>query len=215
VSAHHYAVTVADLERGPKEVHWDLPIEWLTQALADTNATPLGAGTIQAHLSLNGREVLVRGRIAVSVSMPCVRTLKPVEIALEPEMFLLLDPPAQPASTLKRRGRPESQGPTRQRKHQSMDTTNDTKGWERDPGLADHDAARDTYDGEKVVLDPFIREFIVLELPMAPRRSDLPSTPDAATTPAPQGPGSANGPSVDPRLAPLAEIASRMRKMKE
>ncbi len=215
MSANQYTVTVADLERGPKQVRWDLPVEWLAQALGETDATPLRPGTIKVGLSMNGREVLVRGRIAVAVTMRCVRTLEPVEVTLEPELFLLLTPPAQPAPTLPKRHRGGPGAPARQRRRQSMEPTNDTKGWEHDPTLDDHDAARDTYDGKMVVLDPFIREFIVLELPMAPRRSDLPSASDAATTPPPQDPGAADGPPVDPRLAPLVEIASRMRKTKE
>ena len=217
MSDHRYTVTIADLERGPKEVHWDLPVDWLAQTLADTDATPVGSGTLDAKLGLNGREVLVRGTISVTVTMPCVRTLEPIELTLQPELFLLLAPPVSPSSPLPRRHRGGTHGATasRQRKHQSMDATNDTKGWERDPTLTEHDAARDTHDGEKVVLDAFIREFLVLELPMAPRRSDLPSVLDAATTPAPQDPGAAGGPPVDPRLAPLLEIASRMRKTKE
>jgi hypothetical protein len=96
-----------------------------------------------------------------------------------------------------------------------MDASNDAKGWDRDPVLGREEASHDTYDGERVVLDDFVREFIMLELPMAPRRSDLPLEADAATTPAPQDPGAASGPPVDPRLAPLAEIASRLRKTKE
>ncbi len=213
VSRAQFSVTIADLEKGPKEVSWDLPTAWLEQALADTDATPQGAGKVEAHLSLNGREVLVRGRIALGVTMRCVRTLEPIDVELQPELLLLLEPPPMPAGTGTRRQRPG--GPKQQRKRQSMEPTSDTKGWEHDPPLGAEDAARDRYDGEKVVLDEFIREFIVLELPMAPRRSDLPSEPDAATTPAPQDREAADGPPVDPRLAPLVEIASRMRKTKE
>ena len=78
-------------------------------------------------------------------------------------------------------------------------------------------AAQDTYDGEQVVLDSFVREFILLDLPMTPLRSDLPLAEDAAIAPPSGSADSAAGTeqTVDPRLAPLAAIAHRLRKDKE
>lgn len=209
-----YSVPVADLEKGPKAVSWVLPQEWLSAALGDTDATPRASGSAELELSLNGREVLVRGLVKVAVTMPCVATLEPVELDLTPEVFLLLQPAPTPirAAAGRRRGAERGQTGTPRR---LQSAGNDTKGWSADPELAERDAATDTYDGERIVLDDFLREFIVLELPMSPRRSDLLSGPDAANPPVPRDPVAASGPSVDPRLAPLVEIASRMRKSKE
>jgi uncharacterized metal-binding protein YceD (DUF177 family) len=63
------------------------------------------------------------------------------------------------------------------------------------------------------VLDSFVREFLLLELPMSVTRSDLPRADDPATAPPSGGPDEAEH--IDPRLAPLAAIASRLRQNKE
>jgi uncharacterized metal-binding protein YceD (DUF177 family) len=79
--------------------------------------------------------------------------------------------------------------------------------------LTEDDAAEDTYTGDQVVLDEFVREFLVLELPMMPVRSDLRSEARPAIPAAPDpsdDSDSCHG--VDPRLRPLAEIASRLSK---
>ncbi len=65
------------------------------------------------------------------------------------------------------------------------------------------------------MLDGFVREFLLLELPMTVRRSDLPSTDDPAIAPPSAEPGGAEPRPIDPRLAPLAAIASRLRQNKE
>ena len=79
------------------------------------------------------------------------------------------------------------------------------------------DAAQDTFDGEQIVLDPFLREFILLELPMFPVRQDLPSLPVEARASAPdfrpldpRAPSQESETPLDPRLAPLAELKDRL-----
>ena len=69
-------------------------------------------------------------------------------------------------------------------------------------------AARDEYDGETVELDGFVREHLLLELPLFPVRSDLPFDP----TPATDTPPDEAGPVLDPRLAPLAALASELQR---
>jgi uncharacterized metal-binding protein YceD (DUF177 family) len=60
--------------------------------------------------------------------------------------------------------------------------------------------------GETLVLDSFLREFILLELPMNPIRSDLRPRTERATAPRP-----APTERTDPRLAPLAALLAQMR----
>jgi hypothetical protein len=89
-----------------------------------------------------------------------------------------------------------------------------TAGPETDLELSETAAARDTYDGEKIVLDEFVREFILLELPAYPRRSDLPSDARPAIGP-PSTETEATSAPVDPRLLPLARIKSRLSEPKK
>lgn len=95
-------------------------------------------------------------------------------------------------------------------------------GWSDDPELEPIDAAQDTYEGEQIVLDSFLREFILLELPMFPVRQDLPSLPVEVRASGPdvrQNPDSAptseSETPLDPRLAPLAELKDRLHKQKQ
>jgi uncharacterized protein len=218
-----FAVSVAELRRGPIHASWSVPLAWLRTALEHTEATPTGDGTLVVELTASGTEVMVRGRATVTVTMPCARTLEPVTVPLSPEIFLLLSPAAPPAAPL-HSARGSARSRIRQR-HRSADRPSANSyprmrgrgGWANDPLLPDELAAQDTYEGEQVVLDGFLREFILLELPMMVRRSDLPLAEDAAIG-APSGcAGSVLGAqrSLDPRLAPLAAIASRLRRDKE
>jgi uncharacterized metal-binding protein YceD (DUF177 family) len=222
VSQPTFALPVADLERGPRSVSWVIPEAWLRGVLADTEAVPNGDGTLDAELSKNGREVMVRGKAKVHVTMPCVVTLDPLPIELEPEVFLLLEPRAPVADpTRGARSRTRSSKSSRGAAPAAPASATAprarskpvTPGWSDDPELSPSDAAKDVYDGEKVVLDDFIREFILLELPAYPRRSDLPSGETPAIAP-PSEAEPASGP-IDPRLMPLAAIASRLRDQKK
>jgi uncharacterized metal-binding protein YceD (DUF177 family) len=204
-------------------VCWTLSQAWLRAALRETDATPTADGNVEVELTANGSEVVVRGQANVAVAMPCAHTLDPVDVALQPEIFLLLVPatpnesggrgtrPDRSARGSRRRrsaDRPQG-GPQRKRR-------GDSGIWRDDPLLAREEAAEDTYDGERVVLDRFFREFIVLELPMKVIRSDLLLAEDAAIGPSPSEdsvPRAEHPP--DPRLAPLAEIANRLRRDKE
>lgn len=196
-------VPIADLESGEKHRRWEIPATWLAAALSDSEATPRGApGTVDVVLGLNGQEVVVRGQVTAKVSMPCARTLEPVDVDIDAEVFLMLAPAPVPAAPARRGGR-KKKDPGRGKRPLK----------EEEAALSDEDAAADHYRGEEVVLDPFVREFILLDLPMAPLRSDLRST-ETPGIPAPPGGDSraeALEPAVDPRLAPLAEIARRLR----
>lgn len=206
-----FVVPVADLERGAKSVSWPIPAAWLENALRETDAKPHGEdGAFEVELTKNGADVLVRGHARVTVLMSCVVTLEPLTFELTPEVFLLLSrapdaaPPPRGGRGAKRRpdtgsraGRARGKGPG--------------ETWTDDQELTEKDAARDVYEGDKVVLDEFLRQFILLELPMYPRRSDLPSEQSPArATPPPAGPPASEP--VDPRLKPLAVLRDRLRQ---
>ena len=77
--------------------------------------------------------------------------------------------------------------------------------------LSREESAEDVYSGTEVVLDAFVREYIILELPMVPLRSDLRDN-DKPAIPAPPADAMADtGNQIDPRLAPLAKVANRLK----
>lgn len=206
---HTFSVKLADLEYGDQELDEEIPVGWLEEALTGSEATSRGLpGRLTATVSKSGRDVMVRGRATAAVSMPCARTLDPVDVDLDANIFLLLRPATAP-SAAERRPRKEKEGapkrPPKQRREGQKPPA-------REEALEDSDAARDTFEGEEVVLDGFLREFLMLELPMFPLRPDLRS--DEATgisgPPIPEAPSAREGKEIDPRLAPLAAIASRL-----
>jgi uncharacterized protein len=217
-----FKVSVAEIERNDVTLECPIPAEWIDSQLADTEAKSQGkSGRLTAYLAKNGREILVQGKATVDVVMPCARTLDPVPLTLQPEIYLLLTPKAAvpkaavPRATGPRAAlaKPSKSGAGKAAEAQGR--RNRAAPAEEDPGdeLTERDAARDTFEGDHVVLDDFLREHLVLELPLFPLRSDLRSEDSPAIRP-PSAAPAAERP-LDPRLAPLAAIADKMRQKKE
>jgi uncharacterized protein len=73
--------------------------------------------------------------------------------------------------------------------------------------LSDEEANTLPFEGETVVLDDLVRDELVLEIPMIP----LCSEDCAGMAPASPAQGTGDKP-IDPRLAPLLDIAARKKK---
>lgn len=193
-----FAISVRDLDRSDQRKQFELSPGWLDGALAESEARSDGSpGSFEVHLSKKGREVLVKGVARASVTMPCARTLEPVPVKLEAEIVLLLTPRSPAAAgkdgTRARRVRPDP---------------------EAEEQLSAELAARDEYEGDNVELDGFVREHLLLELPLFPVKSDLPFEATPATDPPPEEAETEDG-AVDPRLAPLAALAKQLRTREE
>lgn len=207
-----FSIPLADLEYGDREIDEAIPIDWLAKALEGTEATVRGSpGHLTLTVSKNGRDVMVRGKARAEVTMPCARTLDPVNFDLSSDVFLMLSPaPAGPirAKESGKKGAAKEGARPERKKRQAR---------EEDPVLDEVETARDTYQGDRVVLDPFVREFLLLELPMVPLREDLRSeaTPAIERPPVSADEARPASEAIDPRLAPLAAIASRLRAKKE
>jgi uncharacterized metal-binding protein YceD (DUF177 family) len=205
----HFVVPVADLASSPRRLRWEISEDWLRWALTDSGAAPRnGPGELRVELTKNGPQVIVRGQAQVAVTMPCVRTLDPVDIELAPDIFLMLEPAASEQKPRQRRKPhdPAPAGPGRPRKRKGPS-------WRETPELSPEGAAQDTYDGEQIVLDQFVREFLLLEVPMSPVRTTLPNDPEPATGDAESSEGTSTP--LDPRLMPLLAIKSRLQNQKE
>jgi uncharacterized protein len=202
-----FSVPVRDLERSDQRRTWEIPAAWVDWAMAESDARSDGTpGTLELYLKKQGREILVKGHARVGVNMPCARTLEPVAVALDAEVLLYLSPRATASPSA-----PRSAG-RRQRGTGADREPAPESGSPKDDAIAEllstEDAARDEYSGDDVELDTFVREHLLLELPLFPVRSDLPFEPNAATTTPPDDSGVA----PDPRLAPLAVLASHLKK---
>jgi uncharacterized metal-binding protein YceD (DUF177 family) len=208
VSSPRLVVSVSDLDNGPKEASFTLPLAWLKEVLEPGGATPGGDGTLTVELTKQGQDVMVRGRATLAVTMPCVVTLEPVPFDLRPEIFLMLKPGKAPApakrppkaAAPKAETKAEQQAPKRKKRPGARDL---------EPELSSQDGAPDTFVGDEIVLDEFVREFLLLELPLYPRRPDLPSAEESLVSRPLAGPTGEKP--IDPRLEPLAKLAARLR----
>jgi uncharacterized metal-binding protein YceD (DUF177 family) len=218
MSRPELVVAVADLDRGPKHVDFALSEAWLRRALEGTDASVAAApGRLDVTLSKNGHDVLVRGQLSAELTMPCVVTLDPVPVPVRTEILLMLSPRhGQPTAGERpgRRGGHSRPGAPRERDRENKGEASGGH-WAETPLLTDEDAGRDTYEGHEIALDDLVREFLLLELPMFPRRSDLPTDGAVAIPPVPAGSQPGGQAPLDPRLSPLAELKSRLEKMKK
>jgi uncharacterized metal-binding protein YceD (DUF177 family) len=186
-------------------------LQW---AIEGTEATPgEEAGQLDVSVSRTGRDYVVLGRWKASLVFRCARTLDPAPYTLSADLTLLLRKGATPDQAGK--------APSRSERHR----TRAQKKAEPDVELSDEDVAADSFTGDQIVLDEFVREQLLLEFPMFPLRSDLRSAASAAIGPAPENPeadatevlGSTPTESdvverenLDPRLAPLLDIANEL-----
>jgi uncharacterized protein len=211
------SIRLYDLDRGTGDYDWELPVEWLTHALAETDATATQPGRVTLTASKDGTQVILHGWAKAEVTMPCARTLEPVAVWLKAEIVLVLRP--APAST-------QANRPHRVRSSKKNVLSSDAVGASlgaqsaksrkaahgSDEDLALEDAAEDFYHGDQIDLDQLVREFLILELPMMPLRSDLRFEVMPAISATPGATVSDDADLIDPRLRPLAELASRLKK---
>jgi uncharacterized protein len=141
---------------------------------------------VKGRLSRSGNDIVVRARVRTAVAVPCVRCLDPADVHVDAEMSLLL----QPSRVETRRG-PDARRGRR------------PNGDEDEYEFSAAEAEVDVYDGETVVLDDFVRELILLEIPSFPVcKDDCPGLGQGhrAVSELLQEQRSSE---VDPRLAPL------------
>ena len=185
-----FIVPVHDLDLSGRSVRFPITPVWLRGALEGCEPQPAGStGQMDVHLTKTGNEVLVQGQIDAALVIPCARCLEPVEFRPHIELSLLLHPMAGALVPPRRVGQ--------------MAGDDETE-------FGDEDTDNDTYAGDEVVLDRFVREAILLESPIFPLCSEACEGIRPASDSAPGSEGAV----TDPRLLPLLELAKR-RKMKE
>jgi len=130
--------------------------------------------------------------------VPCARCLRPVELRPHVELALLLFPAPSAAKARNGAAQPSRPG----------SRSTDARRPREEDEFSDEEADADTYEGDVVVLDRFVREAILLESPTFPLCSEACEGIRPATD---QGFPSGE---TDPRLLPLLELAKR-RNWKE
>jgi len=195
-----FVFPIHDLDVAGRSAECVISTPWLRGALEGCEMQPAGPdGSLSVHLTKTGNEVLVQGQVDVRLTIPCARCLRPVELRPNIELALLLFPtttasPSRPPGSSSARVERSAQG----------------KKKEDDRDFADDEAGVDTYEGDEVVLDRFVREAILLESPTFPLCSEACEGIRPASDSAPPTREGV----TDPRLLPLLELAKR-RNWKE
>lgn len=182
-------IPIHDLDNLGKDYVFALDEAWLREAFGESGVrgdASAGAGAVEVHAQLNGREVLIHGRARARLITECGRCLKdmPVDVACD---LAALYAPAEPG-----RGNSRDQD-------EELDI---------DPDAPD----REFYVGDKVAIDDLVRDYLLLELPMQPRcdlgwscpNLDVPEHMRSEQG-VQLGKGFDEG-TVDPRLMPLKKL---------
>jgi uncharacterized protein len=194
-----FTIQANDIDTAGRSVEADLPMDWLVSELVEADLTPLAPGHFAVRLSRTGigtgnsGEIVIRGRVRAELTMPCARCMDPTPVHVDTSLTLLLAPAptAKPPKVAHKKANGHGKSPA--------------KAEEEEYEFTAQEAEFDEYDGETVVLDPFLREAILLEAPNFPlcsdacpgiRRADLERAEPA--------------PAIDPRLAPLNALRERL-----
>ena len=138
-----FVLEIQDLDESGKDWNFAIGKDWLASALADTDLGPgPGDGRLEVHAQRNGMDVLVQGHITAELAATCARCLSDVALGVDLAMTALFSPEH-----------------TRPDNSEEIDVRLD-------------EVNRDYYGGREIVLDPMVREHLLLEAPMKPLCSE-------------------------------------------
>lgn len=180
-----FVLQIQDLDESGRDWSFAIDEDWLASALADTDLRPGSQqGRLSVHAQRNGQDVLVQGRIEAHLLATCARCLGDAPLDLDLALAALFSPQHM---------RPDD--------HDEIDVRLD-------------EVNRDYYAGREIVLDPMIREYLLLETPMKPLCSEA---CEGIAVPAHLRPPEAifGESAPDARLAPLLKLKEALTKNEE
>jgi uncharacterized protein len=180
-----FVLQIQDLEEAGTDWNFSVRTDWLASALADTELKPGSKdGRFTVRAQRTALDVLVQGHLAIQVAATCARCLGDVPMDVDLALTALYSPEHM---------RPQESDDIDVR----LDEVN-----------------RDYYSGAQVVLDPMVRELLLLEAPMKPLCSD--SCEGIALPEHIRPPDEVFGGSVpDARFAPLLKLKEALTKNEE
>lgn len=180
-----FVLNIRDLDESGKDWRFAIGKAWIESALGDSELRP-GArdGELRVHAQRSGLDVLVQGHISAPLSATCARCLGEVEIDVDLALTALFSP---------EHTRPEAS--------EEIDVRLD-------------EVNRDYYGGAEIVLDPMVREYLLLEAPMKPLCSE--GCEGIAVPEHLRPPDEVFGEAApDARLAPLLKLKEALTKNEE
>jgi uncharacterized protein len=180
-----FVLQIQDLDEVGRDWNFAIGTDWLASALAGTELHA-GAepGRLSVHAQRNGMDVLLQGQVDAELAATCARCLADVPL----EVALALTALFSPEHT-----RPDGSD--------EIDVRLD-------------EVSRDYYSGSELVLDPMVREYLLLEAPMKPLCSD--SCEGIAVPEHLRPPEEVFGDAApDARFAPLLKLKEALTKNEE
>jgi uncharacterized protein len=157
---HEFSIPVRDLDAAGKAFSFTLRKDWMRGALEDTEVQPAaGDGSLEGRVSKSGTDVVLHGKLAAELVVPCARCLEPARLSVKQDLTAL--------AVLRSKMRDEARG-KRGSKGRGASPARDGDDEEESPPDADMIA----YDGETLVLDDLVRDELLLAVPMIPLCSE-------------------------------------------
>jgi uncharacterized protein len=122
-----------------------LPRAWAAGAFQDCEVEPTDEdGRVEVEVTQTGKDFLVRGKVRVVVAATCVRCLKPTPVVIDAPIAVLFVPGVKAAPAAAPLG-------------------------DEDETEPDEGPDVEHFQGQQLVLDTYVRDTILLEVPMSPR----------------------------------------------
>ncbi len=195
MSTHEFEIPARELDAAGKSFTFPVRAAWLRGILEDNQATAAGPdGVLEIRASKSGTDVVVTGSLKAELTSPCGRCLTPTDIHVAQQITALYVPAK------------EIKGST---------------GLDDEYEFAAEEADMLPFDGDTVILDEFVRDELILEIPMIPLCSEdcagMSPSPDAGrdTSGAPSSALEDEEASIDPRLLPLLRLKKQTERKKE
>jgi uncharacterized protein len=197
LSDAEFAIPVAEIDAGGKGVTFPIRASWLRGVLEDTGvAAPAKDGELTCRVSKSGTDLVIHGRLEASLSAPCARCLNPASVDVAKKIAFM----AVPSSQLRQEAAANQE----------------------DIELAEEDEIIG-YDNDVLVLDEWLRDELLLEVPMFPLCSE--SCPGMVPLPSAEVKGAKETKEVadldeddlhvDHRLRPLLALRNQLKTQKK
>jgi uncharacterized protein len=149
---HEFSIPVRDLDAAGKQFQFALPAAWMRGALEDTDVRPAGPdGSLDGRVSKSGTDVVLHGKLAAELVVPCARCLEPARVSVKQDLSALAVLRSKMRQARGKRG---------------------SKGKDEEDEESPPDADMIAYDGETLVLDDLVRDELLLAVPMIPLCSE-------------------------------------------
>ena len=211
--APSFLLDLQDLDAAGKSLQQPIPVAWMQKAFdglqGEVDASDK-EGRVDVRYSRSGTDLIIHGRVQAEVQVPCSRCLQAVRLPIDTELSLLLVPASSAKAGFARgkqggpgakKKKPAATDASKAVKKEKPAKTRPARGEADEYEIQPGDADFDVYEGDKVALDPFMREALLLEVPpfvlcSEDCRGIAPPPPSGEDT-------DQEASSIDPRLAPL------------